>query len=94
MQKTVGKLFTLRGSRQEQLKLLEEAVQKAYTYIIVATESEKAELQKRLKDYTHIFTISEIKGLENRYIIGYNLISSYRKKWETLCEAIQTGKVV
>ncbi|MEG2090431.1 UvrD-helicase domain-containing protein [Niameybacter sp.] len=94
MQKTVGKLFTLRGSRQEQLKLLEEAVQKAYTYIVVATESEKVDLQKRLKDYTHIFTISEIKGLENRYIIGYNLISSYQKKWETLCESIQRGIVV
>ena len=87
-----GNVYTLIGDEEEQIKLLQEAIKKAYTYIVVPNEVQKQYLQRRLNNYTHIFTISEIKGLENRYIICVNLLSIYKEKWEVIGEHLKDRK--
>lgn len=94
MCKEKGKLYTLCGNSIEQKKLLKEAIKKAYVYIVVATEKEKQMLKEELGNDLRIFTIYEVKGLENKYIIGVNLISSFKKQWEEMMHLsdIQEGK--
>lgn len=82
-----GNLYTLCGSREEKKKLLREAVKKAYVYIVVASQREKEELEELLDNKIRIFTIYEVKGLENKYIIGVNLFSNFKNQWEKLCNA-------
>ncbi|WP_054741755.1 UvrD-helicase domain-containing protein [Cellulosilyticum ruminicola] len=88
----IGNLYTLCQSRQEKIKLLKTAVEKAYVYIVVATLREKEELEQQLNNKIRIFTIYEVKGLENKYIIGVNLISSLKKHWEKLYKAYGQGR--
>ncbi len=78
----VGNVYTLCQNRGEKIKLLKAAVQKAYAYIVVPTLREKEELEELLENKIRIFTIYEVKGLENKYIVGVNLISSFKKHWE------------
>lgn len=81
-----GNLYTLCGNRIEKMKLLREAVKKAYVYIVVATDREKEELEELLENKIRIFTIYEVKGLENKYIIGVNLLSSFKNKWQFIAQ--------
>lgn len=91
--KEAGRLYTLCEQPKEKMKLLQEAAQKAYVYVVVATEKEKEALQKQLEDSIRVFTIYEVKGLENKYVIGLNLISHFKEKWQTILD-YETGGMV
>ncbi|MFC4801725.1 UvrD-helicase domain-containing protein [Neobacillus sp. GCM10023253] len=55
---------------------------KSYLYIVVGNERTKTELIKSFPDLeSRIMTVSEIKGIENKYIITYNIFSDNNKQW-------------
>lgn len=88
-----GALFLL-SNKNEKIKLLQVAVEKAYVYVVVPNEEEKIALESLLKVDSGIYTVSEIKGLENEYIIGVNFFKAYEKEWEHLFKVIQGQEVM
>ncbi|MHC1748196.1 MAG: UvrD-helicase domain-containing protein [Cellulosilyticaceae bacterium] len=84
MRHTNGTINILSNNQKEKLKLLKDAIQKAYVYIVVPNQVEKQKLMALLQTTTRIFTISEIKGIENNTIICVNMFTAYRDKWETI----------
>jgi len=50
---------------------------------VVANNKEKEELKKVIKDQ-EVLTVSEIKGLERRTVVAYNVLSSSIDKWQIL----------
>lgn len=89
-----GTLLSLCRNPEEKMKLLQEAVEKAYVYIVVATEEEKKALEKQLNNQVRIFTIYEVKGLENRLIIGVNLLSHFKDEWDIIRKHQEDGKFI
>lgn len=68
-------------SKEELLSMLRK---RAYVDIIVYNDEEKYNLINSSKDNKLVFTVSEYKGLENDYIIGYNIISKFKNKWNEI----------
>ena len=81
IKKEQGNVVRLIGSEKEKRTLLEEANRRAYAYIVVPTERERDALRAHMENDQQVFTISEIKGLENKNIILVNFLSHYREKW-------------
>lgn len=64
---------------------------KSYVSIIVANESVKEKLNRQHPELkARVFTVSEMKGIERKYIITYNIISEYKKEWESI---VSTTKI-
>ena len=63
--------------------LLSESAYKSYVVILVSNEKEKENLLK-VNEELNIFTIDEYKGLEDRYVICYNLLSSFNEEYEKI----------
>lgn len=59
---------------------------------VVATKDDKAALKKVIKDQ-EVLTVSEIKGLERRTIVSYNILSSNIDKWRLLANSKVNHKV-
>ena len=87
-----GGLFVLQGAYEEQQKLLQAAAKEAYVYIVVPTEADKRYLQQKVSRKESVYTIGEVKGLENGYIVVVNLVSHFKDKWETISAALKAGK--
>lgn len=68
-------------SKDELLSILKK---RAYVDIIVGDDEEKYSLINNSKDNKLVFTVSDYKGLENEYIIGYNIISKFKEKWNEI----------
>ena len=68
-------------SKEELLSILKK---RAYVDIIVADDEEKYNLISHSKENKLVFTVSDYKGLENEYIIGYNIISKFKEKWDEI----------
>ncbi|MBU3810489.1 MAG: AAA family ATPase [Candidatus Niameybacter stercoravium] len=85
---TEGDIF-LMSQKDEKIKLLQIALEKAYVYIIVPNEEEKRLLEMQLEVDSGIYTVSEIKGLENEYIIAVNFFKAYERQWDHLLELIK-----
>lgn len=68
-------------SKDELLSILKK---RAYVDIIVSDEEEKYNLINNSKENKLVFTVSDYKGLENEYIIGYNIISKFKDKWNEI----------
>ncbi|MGL4998846.1 MAG: UvrD-helicase domain-containing protein [Cetobacterium sp.] len=62
-------------------ELLEKAQNNPNSAIIVPNIDVKTSLLERLNNKHRVFTISEIKGLEYKNIICYNLSSNYSEQW-------------
>lgn len=84
MRELEGQIYTLSNNPKEKIRLLREAIQKAYVYIVVANESEKEKLMEELGVDSRIFTVAEVKGIENECIICVNLFTAYKDKWATV----------
>lgn len=82
-----GGIFLL-SNKSEKIKLLQIALEKAYVYIVVPNEEEKLALEQLLGVDYGIYTVSEIKGLENEYIIAVNFLKAYDKEWQHLLAVI------
>lgn len=85
---TQGTLF-LMSHKNEKIKLLKVALEKAYVYIVVPNEEEKRLLEMQLETDQGIYTVSEIKGLENEYIIAVNFFKAYKHQWQHLLDLIK-----
>ncbi|MGL4345055.1 MAG: AAA family ATPase [Cellulosilyticaceae bacterium] len=84
MQIQEGQIYVLSNNPKEKLKLLREAIQKAYVYIVVPNEIEKQKLMEELGVSSRVFTVAQVKGIENESIICVNIFSAYQEKWETI----------
>lgn len=66
------------------IKLIERAQKDVNVAIIVSDEIEKNELYDKLNNKHRIFTVEEIKGLEYKQVICYNLTSNNIQQWEKI----------
>jgi hypothetical protein len=58
-----------------------------YIAIVTSDKKEKMHLIKKYQELAdQIFTISEIKGLEAKYVICYNIISKHHHIWDVILE--------
>ncbi|MGL6024287.1 MAG: UvrD-helicase domain-containing protein, partial [Cetobacterium sp.] len=64
--------------------LLERAQNNPNSAIIVPDQNVKNNLLEKLNNKHRIFTINEIKGLEYKNIICYNLSSNYEEQWNKI----------
>lgn len=92
-------LVLLKGNYINKTELIKAALKRAYVAIIVSDEDDKRELINYFKsDYSEdelkgiIFTLNEIKGLERKYIICYNIISKYSDKWDYMINDLSHSK--
>lgn len=67
--------------RREIVELLNE---RAYVDLLVPNEYEKQLFHEAYKEKASIFTVAEYKGLENNYVICYNLFSRFKDKWDDI----------
>ncbi|MGL6066934.1 MAG: UvrD-helicase domain-containing protein [Cetobacterium sp.] len=65
-------------------ELLKKAQNNPNSAIVVPDIDVKISLLESLENKHRIFTISEIKGLEYKNIICYNLSSNYKEQWEKI----------
>lgn len=86
MREEAGQIYILSNNRHEKIRLLKEALQKAYVYVVVPNELEKQKLMEELGVDSRIFTVAEVKGIENEQIICVNLFTAYKEKWEKVTE--------
>jgi DNA helicase-2/ATP-dependent DNA helicase PcrA len=64
--------------------LLSLSKRRAYVDILVADEKEKEKILENNDTNKLVFSVSNYKGLENEYIIGYNILSKFKKKWNEI----------
>jgi DNA helicase-2/ATP-dependent DNA helicase PcrA len=58
---------------------------KSYVLIVVANDFYKKELLQSFPSLeSRVLTVSEIKGIERKYIITYNIISAFKEQWEEI----------
>ena len=51
-----------------------------------SVESESREEKYKKKKHDIISTVSDIKGMEYKYIVCYNLTGKFSDKWNEICE--------
>ncbi|MGL5412799.1 AAA family ATPase [Cetobacterium sp.] len=66
------------------LEIIKEAQKDVSVGIVVPNEEIREKLYESLETKHRIFTINEIKGLEYKSIICYNLTSIYKKQWDEI----------
>jgi len=72
-------------------KMLESLLQKPNTVLLVANEAERQSIinnfgkeKYNLYNFPLISTVSEIKGMEYKYVVCYNLISDFAERWKEI----------
>ncbi|MCA1053646.1 UvrD-helicase domain-containing protein [Rossellomorea aquimaris] len=77
----------------EQEDLFSYIKDKSYVSIVVGSAMAKKELKKKYpKLASSILTVSEIKGIEKKYIITYNILSDYKQQWDEIFEKVKGNK--
>lgn len=64
--------------------LLSISKRRAYVDVLVADEDEKEKILECNNTNRLVFSVSNYKGLENEYIIGYNILSKFKNKWNEI----------
>lgn len=64
--------------------LLSLSKRRAYVDVLVADEEEKEKILESNSNNKLVFSVSNYKGLENDYIIGYNILSKFKNKWSEI----------
>lgn len=82
-------LMVLNYSPENEKRLIEALAGYPGTAILVPTESDKERLSQILHSCVNdapdmVFTVAEIKGMEYRYVVCYNLIGCYKQLWEQI----------
>lgn len=73
----------------DQEKLFNYVKDKSYISIVVGNTQTKDDLKQKYPDLeSSILTVSEIKGIERKYIITYNLLSDYKLQWTEIFRRI------
>lgn len=78
------KPFFLQPDDKNKKQLIETVLKKHYAAIVVPDKNEKDKLEKYIDRKNVVFTVNEIKGIEKRYIICYNIISKYKEMWDEI----------
>jgi len=71
-------------NRKDIITLIKTGMNRHYVAIVVPDQQEKKALEQLVTLKGAIFTVEEIKGIEQDYIICYNVMSKYRLIWETI----------
>lgn len=66
------------------IRMIETGLNRHYVAIVVADEFEKKNLERLTQQKGAVFTVEEIKGIEKDYIICYNVMSKFKRAWETI----------
>lgn len=77
------KIFILKADNIDKKTLSIINKERAYADILVPNENEKCVFLEETKG-RGIYTVSEYKGLENQYIIGYNILSEFKNQWHKI----------
>lgn len=80
------KPYLLRCNERNENLLIETAIKRHYVAIVVPDVVEKQRIETLIGRENTVFTVEEIKGIEKKYIICYNVISRYREKWNEIFE--------
>lgn len=85
--------FRLKYSKENVKKLITELIKYPLTAILVADEFEKLKLidfygkaNYEKNEVSRIFTVAEIKGMEYKYVVCFNLINRYIDIWNNLMQ--------
>lgn len=66
-------------------QLLRRLIDKSYVLIVVPHEQSKQELIQLIPQLEpSILTVTEAKGIENKYVITYNIISAFKEQWREI----------
>lgn len=92
------KPFLLNYKKESRNELLLK-MQIPYAAVVVSNERKKNKLLEELKfdgidvnEIINIYTINDIKGMEYKYVLCYNLVADYEKEWRGIIE--QKGEEV
>ena len=87
-QQTEGdRIFLIKPSQDNMAKLIELFEENPDCAIIVTTSKEKTELERHLKGKKRpVYTIYEVKGLEFRHVLCYNLFSTNQALWQEILD--------
>ncbi|WP_078544715.1 UvrD-helicase domain-containing protein [Litchfieldia alkalitelluris] len=76
----------------EQSDLFSYIKDKSYVSVVVGSSQTKSELKLKYPEIaTRILTVSEIKGIERKYIITYNLLSDYKEQWDEIFKKLASN---
>ncbi|MEM5644630.1 hypothetical protein AAHH72_04805 [Bacillus cereus] len=65
--------------------MLRRLIDKSYVLIVVPHEQSKQELIQLIPQLEpSILTVTEAKGIENKYVITYNIISAFKEQWREI----------
>lgn len=69
----------------EKEQLLRQLVDKSYVLIVVPHEQSKQELIQQIPQLeASVLTAAEAKGIENKYVVTYNMISAFKEQWREI----------
>lgn len=78
------KPILLNHSENNKYELLKAANDRHYVSIIVSTEKSKKYLKDTYNIESNVFTISDIKGIESKYVVCYNIVTDYYIYWDKI----------
>lgn len=82
MREFTKKPYWFTGDKEE---LLRRLIDKSYVLIVVPHEQSKQELIQLIPQLEpSILTVTEAKGIENKYVITYNIISAFKEQWREI----------
>lgn len=79
---SIRKPYLYKGKKEDLLKFV---IDKSYVLIVVPNQKYKEELLRiEPKIESSVITVFEIKGIERKYIITYNMITAYKEQWQEI----------
>lgn len=76
------KPFLYRGQKDS---LFQSVADKSYVMVVVPNEMTKTELVHSYPELeSRVLTVSEIKGIERKYIVSYNMMSAFYEEWRAI----------
>ncbi|MSR92543.1 AAA family ATPase [Inconstantimicrobium porci] len=86
IRKYSGKIFMIQGNLVSKERLSDINNERIYVDILVSNEKIKKKLENKY-NMSAIYTVGEYKGCENKYIIGVNILSSYKEKLDYIIKS-------
>ncbi len=88
-----GENLTISPNQKNLTTLISVAKSNPYCVILVGTEEDRAKLINFDQELSYkIYTVQEFKGLEDKYIICYNIISSFESYWNDIVKSLPVAK--
>jgi DNA helicase II / ATP-dependent DNA helicase PcrA len=65
--------------------LWEYVKDKSYLFIVVSSDQTKKQMINQYPELKlRVLTVSEVKGIEKKYIVTYNILTEYKQQWEEI----------